>query len=144
MSQRRELTDLLEQVPLLSRCSRRERATVARFMETADLPAGTDLIVEGEAGDALFVIIDGEAAIRRALGPWIAERGTIEPPGTLDGGDVLRIDMGRASLSTVNVDMGRGTLERVDIANGSVGTLEATRYAVGVRNDVRLPGPRGC
>ena len=65
MSQRRELTDLLEQVPLLSRCSRRERATVARFMETADLPAGTDLIVEGEAGDALFVIIDGEAAIRR-------------------------------------------------------------------------------
>ena len=33
-------------------------------METADLPAGTDLIVEGEAGDALFVIIDGEAAIR--------------------------------------------------------------------------------
>jgi CRP-like cAMP-binding protein len=65
MSRRRELVDLLEQVPLLSRCSRRERATVARFMETAELPAGTDLIVEGEAGDALFVIIEGTATIRR-------------------------------------------------------------------------------
>ena len=29
MSRRRELVDLLEQVPLLSRCSQRERATVA-------------------------------------------------------------------------------------------------------------------
>lgn len=66
MGRTRELADLLAEVGLFSRCSSRERATIARFMETAELPAGTDLIVEGEAGDALFVIIDGTAAIRRA------------------------------------------------------------------------------
>ena len=37
----RELADLLEEVGLFSRCSRRERATVARHMQTASLPAGT-------------------------------------------------------------------------------------------------------
>lgn len=62
---RRELADLLEQVGLFSRCSRRERATVARHMETASLPAGTPLIEEGEDGDALFLIIEGSASVRR-------------------------------------------------------------------------------
>jgi CRP-like cAMP-binding protein len=62
---RRELADLLEHVSLFSRCSRRERATVARHMETAALPADSSLIEEGEAGDALFVIVDGSASVRR-------------------------------------------------------------------------------
>jgi CRP-like cAMP-binding protein len=62
---RRELADLLEQVSLFSRCTRRERATVARHMETASLPADTPLIEAGEEGDALFVIVEGRASIRR-------------------------------------------------------------------------------
>jgi len=62
---RRELVDLLEQVSLFSRCSRRERATVARHMETASLPADSPLIEEGEEGDALFLIIEGSASVRR-------------------------------------------------------------------------------
>jgi CRP-like cAMP-binding protein len=62
---RRELADLLEQVSLFSRCSRRERATVARHMETASLPADAPLIEEGEEGDALFLIIEGSASVRR-------------------------------------------------------------------------------
>jgi CRP-like cAMP-binding protein len=62
---RRELADLLEQVSLFSRCSRRERATVARHMETAALPADSPLVEEGEDGDALFLIIDGSASVRR-------------------------------------------------------------------------------
>jgi len=62
---RRELTELLSDVSLFSRCSRSERATVARHMETAVLAADTPLIEEGEEGDALFVIIDGSATVRR-------------------------------------------------------------------------------
>lgn len=64
-SSKRELTELLEGVALFSRCTDRERRTVARHTETAELPAGSDLIVEGEAGDALFVILDGEASVLR-------------------------------------------------------------------------------
>jgi CRP-like cAMP-binding protein len=62
---RRELTDLLAGVGLFSRCSTRERSTVARHMETATLPAEATLIEEGEEGDALFVIIEGSASVRR-------------------------------------------------------------------------------
>jgi CRP-like cAMP-binding protein len=78
---RRELADLLADVALFSRCSRRERATVARHMETATLPSGATLVEEGEEGDALFVIIEGGASVRRkgvevaVVGPgaWFGE-----------------------------------------------------------------------
>ena len=78
---RRELVDLLGDVALFSRCSRRERATVARHMETASLPEGATLVEEGEEGDALFVIIEGSASVRRkesevaVVGPgaWFGE-----------------------------------------------------------------------
>jgi cAMP-dependent protein kinase regulator len=61
---RRELAELLTEVGLFSRCTKRERNTIARHAETAELPAGTDLIREGEPGDALFVILDGEASVQ--------------------------------------------------------------------------------
>ena len=62
---RRELADLLQQVSLFSRCTSRERATVARHMQTASLPADTPMVEAGEEGDALFVILDGTAVVRR-------------------------------------------------------------------------------
>ena len=62
---RRELSDLLEQVGLFSRCTSRERATVARHMQTASLPADTSMVEEGEEGDALFVILEGGASVRQ-------------------------------------------------------------------------------
>jgi len=78
---RHELADLLGDVGLFSRCSRRERATVARHMETTTLAAGTPMVEEGEAGDALFVILEGAGSVRRngvevaAVGPgtWFGE-----------------------------------------------------------------------
>jgi len=78
---RRELADQLADVALFSRCTRRERATVARHMETATLAEGTTLIEGGEEGDALFVILDGAATVRRkgvdvaSVGPgsWFGE-----------------------------------------------------------------------
>lgn len=66
MGAKAELADMLESVPLFSRCTHRERRTIARHTETAELPAGTDLVVEGEAGDALFIILEGDASILRS------------------------------------------------------------------------------
>ena len=65
MGSKRELAELLEDVGLFSRCTTRQRRTVARHAQIAELPAGTDLVREGEPGDALFVILDGEAVVRR-------------------------------------------------------------------------------
>lgn len=66
MGTKKELADLLESVGLFSRCTARERRTIARHAQTADLPAGTDLVVEGELGDALFIILEGSASVHRS------------------------------------------------------------------------------
>ena len=60
MRSKRELSELLADVGLFSRCTERQRRTIARHAQIAELPAGVDLIREGEPGDALFVILDGE------------------------------------------------------------------------------------
>ena len=65
MGSKKELADVLETVSLFSRCTPRERRTIARHAQTASLPAGTDLVVEGEPGDALFIILSGSAAVYR-------------------------------------------------------------------------------
>jgi CRP-like cAMP-binding protein len=65
VSAKRELAELLMEVGLFSRCTKRERQTIARHAQAADLPAGTDLVREGEPGDALFLILEGEALVQR-------------------------------------------------------------------------------
>jgi cAMP-dependent protein kinase regulator len=62
---KRELSELLTDVGLFSRCTTRQRRTIARHAQIASLPAGETLIAEGEPGDALFVILDGRAIISR-------------------------------------------------------------------------------
>ena len=64
MARRKELAETLHSVPLFGKCTPRELRTVARFVETAELPAGTHLVREGEEGDALFVILEGEAVVQ--------------------------------------------------------------------------------
>lgn len=63
MGAKRELTEHLEDVKLFSRCTTRQRRTIARHAQIAELPAGVDLVKEGEAGDALFVILEGTAIV---------------------------------------------------------------------------------
>jgi cAMP-dependent protein kinase regulator len=87
MPRRRELAEALHEVPLFARCTPRELRTIARFVETADLPAGTDLVREGEVGDALFVILEGVAVIRtgdRELGR-VSEGDYVGELALLDG-----------------------------------------------------------
>ena len=74
MGSKRDLADALESVGLFSRCTARERRTIARHVQTASFPSGTDLVIEGEPGDALFVILEGTAAVLRD-GAEVAEVG---------------------------------------------------------------------
>jgi CRP-like cAMP-binding protein len=66
MGPKRELADLLADVGLFSKCTAQQRRTIARHSQIAEIPAGMDLIKEGEPGDALFVILEGEAVVRQA------------------------------------------------------------------------------
>jgi cAMP-dependent protein kinase regulator len=63
MGPKRELADILADVKLFSHCSPRQRRAIARHAQIAKLPEGVDLIKEGEPGDALFVILEGEAVV---------------------------------------------------------------------------------
>jgi len=65
MGAKRELTELLADVKLFSRCTTRQRRAIARHAQIAELPAGVDLVKEGEPGDALFIILEGDALVHR-------------------------------------------------------------------------------
>ena len=58
--------DLIRQVPLFSRCSRKELAEVASIADEIDLPAGRVLMREGERGTEFFVLLDGSADVLRS------------------------------------------------------------------------------
>ena len=65
MGAKKELTELLQDVKLFSRCTTRQRRAIARHAQIAELPAGVDLVKEGEPGDALFIILEGDAVVQR-------------------------------------------------------------------------------
>ena len=60
---KKDLIQSLAEVPLFSRCTKRELATVARHAETVELEDGTEMIKEGDPGDAFFMILDGNAKV---------------------------------------------------------------------------------
>jgi CRP-like cAMP-binding protein len=57
--------DLIRNVPLFAQCSRKELAEVASIADEIDLPAGRDLIREGERGREFFVLLDGTVDVRK-------------------------------------------------------------------------------
>jgi CRP-like cAMP-binding protein len=57
--------DLLKQVPLFSRCSKKELEEVAQLADELDLPEGRNLATEGATGKEFVVIIEGGADVRR-------------------------------------------------------------------------------
>jgi CRP-like cAMP-binding protein len=65
----------LKRAPLFEGLSRTELVQLARVSEDLEVPAGTVLCKEGEAGREFFVIIDGEVEITRK-GKRVATRGS--------------------------------------------------------------------
>jgi CRP-like cAMP-binding protein len=67
-------TDVLRSLPLFEHCSRRDLARIARIAEERRVTAGTELIREGEPGDAFYAVVDGTVVVRRR-GRKVAELG---------------------------------------------------------------------
>lgn len=91
MPTRAALIDQLKQVPLFSACSRGDLKLVARHAVEVAVPANTVVVREGEKGDCFYVVVEGEAAVRRKsgrvnrkvakLGPggWFGELALLDP-----------------------------------------------------------------
>jgi CRP-like cAMP-binding protein len=57
--------ELIKRVPLFSHCSKKELGLVAQIADEIDLPAGKTLMREGERGREFFILVDGDAEVRR-------------------------------------------------------------------------------
>ncbi|MGL6279572.1 MAG: cyclic nucleotide-binding domain-containing protein, partial [Gaiella sp.] len=67
-------SDLIRSVPLFEHCSKRDLARIARIAEQRTVPEGTELIREGEPGDAFYAVVEGSIVVRRK-GRKLAELG---------------------------------------------------------------------
>jgi CRP/FNR family transcriptional regulator, cyclic AMP receptor protein len=65
VARRDTFVDHLGDVPLFRACSRKARSTVARRAKERSVGAGEVVINEGETGNEFFVIMDGQAQVRR-------------------------------------------------------------------------------
>jgi len=75
MPSRSNYLDHLASVPLFAGLSKRELQEVARAADEVDVAAGKEIVTEGRTGHEFFLILGGEAVVKRngrriaALGP---------------------------------------------------------------------------
>jgi CRP/FNR family cyclic AMP-dependent transcriptional regulator len=62
--------ELIAEVPLFAKCSKREMAKIASVADELDIYAGKVLIREGQRGSEFFVLIDGNVDVT-ARGKWV-------------------------------------------------------------------------
>lgn len=83
-----EKLELLRRVPLLSRLGGKELLRVGMLADELDLEKGRVLMRQGDRGEEMFLVVDGEASVERD-GVEVARRGPGEFFGEialLDGG----------------------------------------------------------
>lgn len=99
----------LAKIPLFQNLSAKELAAVDRLVTTIDVPAGRELIRQGEPGSELIAVVDGEAEVRRD-GDVIAVRG----PGTFFGEMALLLDRPRNASVIARTPMTIDVINRLE------------------------------
>jgi len=65
MARQSDLEAHLAEVPLFSHCSKKDLQTIARNTEVMEVPEGARIVSQGEAGNAVYVLLDGSAIVAR-------------------------------------------------------------------------------
>ncbi len=99
----------LRRIPLFAGLDDAELARLAAVADTVELEAGDVLIREGDAGDALFVVLDGELAVTKRSGKVDVPLAVVGP-GEVQG--ELAVLEGRPRTATVRA-VGPATLLRL-------------------------------
>jgi MFS family permease len=121
---------LLRSVPMLSLLPPPTLESLARALTPAEVPAGVDVVTQGEEGDRFYVIADGEAEV-------IAD-GTLV--ATLDRGDgfgeiALMYDVPRTATVRTRTEVRLYALERDDFLVALTGHLPAQTLAQGLASE---------
>jgi CRP-like cAMP-binding protein len=105
----RARTDLLAAIPLFAHLNAKQLAAVDGLATPLDVAQGRELIREGQPGREFFIVVDGEAEVRRG-DHVIAVRG----PGTFFGEMALLFDRPRNASVLARTDMTVEVIERRD------------------------------
>jgi CRP-like cAMP-binding protein len=57
--------ELLKEVPLFSHCNKKQLASVAQLADLVDVPAGREVVTEGESGQEFLIFVEGAGEVRR-------------------------------------------------------------------------------
>ena len=101
--------DRLARIPLFQSLSAKQLTAVDRLVTTIDVPAGKQLMRQGETGREFIVIVEGEAEVQRD-GKVIAVRG----PGTFIGEMSLLLDRPRNASIVAKTGMTIDVIDRQD------------------------------
>jgi CRP-like cAMP-binding protein len=63
MATKKRLAEGLATVNLFARCTKRDLRTVARHLEVVVVPAGTEVVTQGDHGETFFLVLTGELAV---------------------------------------------------------------------------------
>ena len=99
----------LAEIPLFRNLSAKQLAAVDGLVTTIDVAAGRELIRQDEPGREFFVVVDGEAEVRRD-GAVIAVRG----PGTFFGEMSLLLHRPRSASVVAKTAMTIDVIDRQD------------------------------
>lgn len=100
MARKDEKLDQLGRMWLFSACSKRDLQVIGRASDEVDVPAGKVLTEEGRQGHEFYLILDGQAAVRRN-GKKVATLG----PGQYFG-ELSLLDKGpRSATVAADTDM---------------------------------------
>ena len=108
MARKDELLSHLTEVPLFSKCSRRDLTAVTSHLELLALHEGAQIVSQGQAGDAFYVLLEGRAVVRRngrkvgelGAGDYFGELAVLDPAPrnadvvALTDVEVARLDAG--------------------------------------------------
>ena len=122
----RACTERLAKIPLFHGLSARQLAAVDALVTTIDVPRGRELIRQGEPGYEFFVVVEGEAEVRRD-GRLVAIKG----PGAFFGETPLLLDRPRNASVVAKTAMTIDVIERRDFRRllGDYAHLHATLWA---------------
>ncbi len=93
-------TDRLAGIPLFQHLSAKQLASVDALVTAVDVESGRELIHQGAAGREFFLVVSGEAEVRRD-GEVVATRG----PGSFFGETALLLDLPRNATVVATTDM---------------------------------------
>jgi CRP/FNR family cyclic AMP-dependent transcriptional regulator len=95
-----ELVELLGRVPLFSECTKTDIRSVMRHSEELRADAGTDIVTQGRPGRVFYLLLHGEAEVRRN-----ARRVAVLGPGDFFG-ELALLDPGpRNATVTATTDV---------------------------------------